>query len=321
MTGRGVRVLAQMIAVVVAVAMVGAPSLYAGTTVPAPSANDRSFFSTPRGSAEQGAAIAPSTLDAPLPPHLVPIAQLGGNVTSVVADMNLAYVGVGPRVVALDLSDPLAPVELGRSEPLGGVVQDLCLAQDVLYVAAEDDGVHVISLFSQALLGGLAHIETSQAARCLELLGDWLYVAEGDGLRVLDVRDPSRPLDAGHRAAGDDLHDLVAVGDTLYAAGDSGLVILDVGDPRVPTVLARVTTTHPARSVAVQGGLALVGEGAVDRVGVTGQLHAVDIQKPAEPIELGACTVGGLAHDILFYLDHALVAHAQRHVYALKGIT
>ena len=92
------------------------------------------------------------------------------------------------------------------------------------------------------------------------------YLATGrDGLRVVDVRDPSKPALLGHfydlainRMA---TVDVQVVGSTAYVADlDNGLYVLDVSDPRQPRQLALYHTPN-AHSVDVTDGLALVADG------------------------------------------------------------
>lgn len=252
----------------------------------------------------------------PTPPFLRPIAQLGGRIAAIAADQSIAYVGVGPRVVALDLSDPMTPIEIGRSAPLPGVVQDLALGDGVIYVAAEDAGVHVLNRIP-AIMSPMAHVPTAGAARRLSLSNGWLYVAEGEGLCILDVSEPAAPIKAGHTALGQELHDLAGGEGVLYAADDEGLLILETATPTAPAIASRYLTTSPARSIAMRGSLVLLGEGNYDRLGVTGQVHAIDVSAPTAPVELDATTVGGMAQGLIFVEQYALVACGQAGIWAL----
>jgi len=87
-------------------------------------------------------AVAPSRPAAAQPPsptpepwHLEPIARYGGATHAVAGAGDVLYAGLGARVVALDIGDPAAPVQVGESPVLGGVVQDLMLEGELLYAA------------------------------------------------------------------------------------------------------------------------------------------------------------------------------------------
>ena len=51
--------------------------------------------------------------------------QFGGKIYDVALDGNIAYVGVGPRVVLVDISRPEDPQPIGRSEQFGGIVRGI----------------------------------------------------------------------------------------------------------------------------------------------------------------------------------------------------
>ena len=53
-------------------------------------------------------------------PEISVVGQVGGVVRAVAAEGRYAYVGVGPRVVALDTADPANPQTVGRSPILRG---------------------------------------------------------------------------------------------------------------------------------------------------------------------------------------------------------
>lgn len=69
----------------------------------------------------------------------------GGSVRSVAVDGSVAYVGIGPRLVALDVSNPVSPRQIGRSEVLPGLVEAVVLENDGqqthAYAAAGDQVV------------------------------------------------------------------------------------------------------------------------------------------------------------------------------------
>jgi len=81
--------------------------------------------------------------------------------------------------------------------------------------------------------------------------GEEVYLATGEGVRVLDAALRDRGLLGGFPA-----YALAGDGERLYAAGDYGLHVLAPGTP--PRVLARLSG-FPARALAVEGGRAYLG--------------------------------------------------------------
>ena len=65
------------------------------------------------------------------------VGQLGGDVRSVEVQSGIAYAGVGPRLVILDVADRGNPVPLGESDILPAIVQSIALVEGYAYVSAE----------------------------------------------------------------------------------------------------------------------------------------------------------------------------------------
>jgi hypothetical protein len=57
-------------------------------------------------------------------PRVLPeiVGQIGGSSYAVAVQGDYAYLGVGPRLVVLDISDPSDPTMLGQTDVLGDVV-------------------------------------------------------------------------------------------------------------------------------------------------------------------------------------------------------
>jgi hypothetical protein len=72
--------------------------------------------------------------------------QLGGSTVAVVANGGRIYIGQGPRVVALDVSDPKSPAVLAESPVLPGLVMGLTLDGDTLYAVTMYGGLHVLDI-------------------------------------------------------------------------------------------------------------------------------------------------------------------------------
>lgn len=70
----------------------------------------------------------------------------------------------------------------------------------------------------------------------IALAGDLAFLANGDGLRVVDLADPFQPALAG-RLDLEDAHGIAVANNTAYlAAFQAGLAIVDVSDPANPAL-------------------------------------------------------------------------------------
>ena len=87
-----------------------------------------------------------------LPPisAITPAGQLGGSTQAVAVQGSLAYIGTGPRMLVLDVTDPAAPVQLGQTPPLASLVKGIAVVDNLAYVAAEYAGLRVFDVSDPA---------------------------------------------------------------------------------------------------------------------------------------------------------------------------
>lgn len=71
------------------------------------------------------------------------LAQQGGEATDIAVVHHLAYIGMGPRVVVLDISDPTIPQPIGQSQPFSGIVKALVVSDKIAYAGV---GPSIIAL-------------------------------------------------------------------------------------------------------------------------------------------------------------------------------
>jgi len=144
---------------------------------------------------------------------------------------------------------------------------------------------------------------TADVALGVALRDEYAFVADGlGGLQVLDVREPTAPLQAGNYDTPGYAQGVTVRGDYAYVAdGPGGLVILDVTDPRSPTLAGTCATDGFAYGVAVSGNYAFVGGGAAG-------LEVVDVSDPRSPVLVGCYDVCGTAWGVAVSGDYAFVA-------------
>ncbi len=65
--------------------------------------------------------------------------KVGGTLTAVAMDGNIVYLGVGPRLLTVDITDPAAPRALWQSEVLSGIVGAIAIQSGLAYVGAGND--------------------------------------------------------------------------------------------------------------------------------------------------------------------------------------
>ena len=240
------------------------------------------------------------------------------------ADGGYAYVagcnGMGMWVV--DIRDPAAPVEAGYLDVLmSGVVLDGGYAyvretavglriMDVrdpadlrtvgIYPTPHPQGVAVVGGYAYVVDNDLVTVDIGnpdlprplglfdlpQEARGVAVEGGYAYLADTTTvLRVVDIRDPSSPAEAGvfdPPGGGPSGQTVVRDGYVFVADPIKGLWVIDVRDPAAPQK-AGVFPLEGAERVALSGGYAYVT--------TESGLRVIDIRNPAAPVQAGGYDV------------------------------
>ncbi len=152
--------------------------------------------------------------------------------------------------------------------PLPAQVDGLARAGNYLFVSTT--GINELSVFDVSDPFALTHVTTLPPTPDMpvDLLvhGNVLYVAaNGAGLRVYDISDPTLPVDMGVHPYIGDARRLEVFSDRLYIAGGvHGLHLYDISDPFSPDYISDWSTPGLVVDLAVTGEyvyLAVEGEG------------------------------------------------------------
>ena len=140
-----------------------------------------------------------------------PIGQIGGQALAVAVLGDYAYVGVGPRLLIVDIHDPAAPRVVGQSwflvfsevrdiavvhEPAAGSDTGASSApgETLAYVAARSRGLHIFDVSDPVhpVLRGSFYNQLD--ALGVDVVGSRAYVTAGrNGLQIFDVSDSTNP--------------------------------------------------------------------------------------------------------------------------------
>jgi hypothetical protein len=169
---------------------------------------------------------------------------------------------------------------------------------DLAYVA--DGGG--LSITRQTQLSAVGVLDGLAQALDVDVEGAHAFVADDASLRVVDVVDPSAPVEIGSAAITSALR-VAGDGDLAYVAGADGLSVIDVSDPANPVQLGQAPTTPLAnKGLCVSGALAFVSGSGLG-------LGVVDVSDPAAPFELGTLAMSGsggglsVVGDLVFVAD------------------
>ena len=84
------------------------------------------------------------------PPAYRMVGQVGGSTQAVAVQGQYAYVGVGLRLVVLDVTSPNTPTEVGATAPFAYFVEDIAVSGTRAYVAAGGAGLRVVDMSDPA---------------------------------------------------------------------------------------------------------------------------------------------------------------------------
>lgn len=191
------------------------------------------------------------------------VGQIGGPTQAIAIQGRYAYVGVGFRLVILDVSNSAAPVEVGVTPPFPDFVEDITVQGTLAYVAAGSGGLRVVDVSNPARPVETGAWESAGYAEGVALNGKTVYLAHGPyGLCVIDVSNPARPVQIGTAYSTTYAFKVAVEGKYAYlASAGAGLSIADVSDPRRPVEVGSLATTGFAYGVAIAGDTAYVADG------------------------------------------------------------
>ncbi len=257
--------------------------------------------------------VALNLLITPAPPtdvykntaQLQVVGQVGGPTQAVAVQGSYAYVGVGLRLIVLDVADPAVPQEVGTTAPLPHFVEDVAINGMVAYVAAGGAGLRVLDVADPAHPIEMGSWDSPGYAEGVAVAGSTVYLADGPyGLRVVDVSDPSHPTEVGFAYPLNYAFEVAVAGGHAYvAAAGAGLLVADVSDPAHPIEMGAYDTPGYAYGVAVAGNTVYVADGWEG-------LRLVDVSNPSHPFEAGFYKTPGWAFGVAFVGNTAYVADA-----------
>ncbi|MDX1811554.1 MAG: PKD domain-containing protein, partial [Gammaproteobacteria bacterium] len=202
----------------------------------------------------------------------------------VVSRENKAYVLDGDLLRIFDVSDTSAPVFLGDHKVTSLLTSDAVFTQDVdvsnnvafVTFGTEMEILDVSQASNVQLLG--RHTSSNRITN-VRVYGNLAYVANLDGIEILDVSNASVPKVVGLFPQSS-VYDVIVRGGVAYVASFSGLYILDVSNPAKISQLSFTTTIGYIRSIALKENFLFVGDT------YTG-VQVFDVSKPGNPTVVG----------------------------------
>lgn len=250
-----------------------------------------------------GHAFSVSSPATPTPVATELIGQIGGATYGLDVAGAYAYVGVGSRIVVLDVSNPAAPQKVGQSAMLPALVQDVHVSGSLLIVALGEAGVQVLDVSAPSAPALRGKLDTPGDARRLALAPGRIYVTDSTGsLQIIGMADPDHLTWLG--AYPGQAHNVAAAGQFVYLLRSTHLLVLDVSNPASPVLAGTYESMAYLEAVTVVNGLAYLAAS-------TEGLEIVNVANPAQPAHVGHVTTAGSAAGIVVSGSTAYLAAAQ----------
>ena len=250
---------------------------------------------------QQPARVAKPTYNVEL------VGQIGGVTYPLAVRGSYAYIGVGPRLTIVNISDPAHPTVAGQTPPLPGIIRSVVVEDSYAYVAVASPrgkgSLRVIDVSDSTAPTEIGAYDTIDPANDVQVAGGYAYVtAEDAGLRVIDVSNPATPVEMGAYITSGDAWRVHVAGEYAYVAVDNtGLLVIDVSNPAAPRPIGRYPSLHTrdVEDVYIAEGYVYMAERS--------NLRVLDISHPESPEVVGTYDTSGFASSVFVAGDYAYV--------------
>jgi hypothetical protein len=189
----------------------------------------------------------------------------------------LYLIDISNTMVIIDISNPADP-SIVSSWDLSQKVRNFVVSGDFIYLIG-DTGLQAWDLSNPESPSRVDLQNFSWSGEDIVSNENLLYVAAGaDGLRIIDVQDPSSPVEVGRLKTAYPSKEIEIKGDQVYIADASTLHVVDVTDPARPVELNRIVDYERLLNMVVHKNLLLIYDAS--------ELMVYDISNPEMLVEL-----------------------------------
>ncbi len=236
---------------------------------------------------------------------------------SVVISGQYAYIAAGSRSHILDITNPAAPLYVGRINGYGGYHQHINVRSGYAYVCNYDASLSVVNVTNPASPVNVVDLPSGYRTARVIFDGNYAYVAVGDsGMAIYNVVNPAAPvyvtkIKTTGRAASL-YYGAVTISGTptghIFVANRNpapGVSAINVANPAVPT------TSSFLAALAAPTGTAYVPYYANGKTYVaygTAGLRIIDVGNPSSPLLLSTTALGGDSRAVAVSGNYAYVA-------------
>ncbi|UCD43309.1 MAG: hypothetical protein JSV69_06880 [Chloroflexota bacterium] len=248
----------------------------------------------------------------PTIPQVLTIIETAGNVQGVAVNQDIvAYLADGEDgLLVYDITDLNAIERTGSFDDFFNANR-VVLDEGALYLADRDSALYVVDAEVTLAAQSVSTTEQQQGnARAVAVNDNLAFLVFADqGLRVIDVSNPSTPSDVANYDSPGASIDVTLSGDFIYLAdGAAGMQVLFLEssgsqNPQI-SVIAGIDTPGEANHAAVVGQTIYLADGS-------GGLSVISTVNPAQPLILGTEDTPGIAKGVAVLGDFAYVADGE----------
>jgi hypothetical protein len=190
------------------------------------------------------------------------------------AYVTLAHEGEPPVIAIVDVTSPRRPREISRYAPRGGgegfrdtqgdafKIYDMAIQGGTLYCAARETGLRLIDVSNQAMPGNETLLPLPYAGDIygLRVVDDRLFVKSTNGLWLMDIRDPKKPMLISKLSSSGGAS-LCVKGDFVYMGSrweGGGLTVIDMHERAHPREVGNLPAFSGIMKVSVARHVAYV---------------------------------------------------------------
>ncbi|MEO8232335.1 MAG: T9SS type A sorting domain-containing protein [Ignavibacteriota bacterium] len=273
-----------------------------------------------------GAGFKIYNISSPSNPVLVTSIDSLAYCESVVISGQYAYIAAGSRSHIVDISNPAAPIYVGRIDGYGGYHQYINVRSGYAYVCNYDAGLAVVNVTNPTNPVNVVDVPSGYRTARIIFDGNYGYVAIGDaGVAIYNLVNPASPvyvttiLTTGRAASL--YYGAITIGGTptghVFVANRNpapGISAINVSNPSSP-----VTTSFLAAVPAATGSafIPFYYNGKTYVAYGSAGLRILDVQNPSNVSLLGTADLGGDSRAVVVSGNYAYVAARDSGVYVV----
>jgi hypothetical protein len=240
------------------------------------------------------------------------------NPLSMVASGDLVFVGTqvnqGNQVAILDAIDPTHPVEVAAIDLGENEIRPLSVIGEMLYISVREEGIRIYDISTPSapvLVKIFTPLEAFFPGQMV-VSGNLAYLADLNGLVILDISDPANPVLVGYESNGSSIFSLAVQGNNAYALDEDSLRAYDIANPAQPLLLDEYFVDDDLRifltSLAVNGSYAYLSGGIYYMAGSRYYTELIDISDLTDLRKLGDLPALAAPHNQLVVAGDLLYA-------------